>query len=144
MARGNELGSDVFYATANRVVESALRADGSLFTPTVAIWNAGNVEELRRRFADNPDESNDRFEHKLRRQLAGADPEVVQLAGEIAYVYLLTNLRYMRQFYLGIPIHHAPRDESESTRKLNPPRSELRGLQTVTTGGKSDELDHHA
>jgi hypothetical protein len=29
--------------------------------------------------------------------------------------FTITNLRYMRQFFLAFPIHHAVRDESDST-----------------------------
>ncbi len=37
------------------------------------------------------------------------------LTAEFGRGFTATNLRYMRQFYLAFPIHHALRDESEST-----------------------------
>jgi len=45
-----------------------------------------------------------------------------RLTAEFGRGFTATNLRYMRQFYLAFPNHHALRDESESTGKLNAQR----------------------
>ena len=50
-----------------------------------------------------------------------------RLTAEFGRGFTATNLRYIRQFYRAFPIHHAPRDESESTGNLNGPRSESPG-----------------
>jgi len=77
------------YRMAKRFVESALRQDDSLFTPGIPVWSLENLEDLSRRFLENPDESADTFENKLRRQLQGAPSRTVQLMGEVLYVHLL-------------------------------------------------------
>jgi predicted nuclease of restriction endonuclease-like (RecB) superfamily len=46
-----------------------------------------------------------------------------RLTAEFGRGFTATNLRYMRQFYLAFSIHHALRDESESTGNLPAPRS---------------------
>jgi 5-methylcytosine-specific restriction protein B len=78
-----------FYDAAQRFVDAALRQDDSLFTPGVPIWTAATIDDLYQRFVENPDESSDSFEAKLRRQLSGAAPQTYQLAGEMLYVHLL-------------------------------------------------------
>ena len=77
------------YEAASRWVDSALRTDGSLFTPGKPIWSSQWLGELHERFLNNPDESQDAFIDKLERQLANSHPEVYQLMGEILYVYFL-------------------------------------------------------
>ena len=82
-------GADSVYKAACRWVDSALRNDDSLFTPGEPIWSSQWLRELRERFLDRPDESRDKFDVKLRRQLADSPPEVYQLMGEALYVYFL-------------------------------------------------------
>jgi 5-methylcytosine-specific restriction protein B len=82
-------GREEAYAVAERFVEEALKSDGSLFTPGRAIWSAENIEDLYKRFVENPDESSDSFDDKFRRQLEGAPPETRQLAAELLYIYLV-------------------------------------------------------
>lgn len=77
------------YAAADRWVDAALRADDSLFTPGEPIWSTRWLTDLRERFIENPDESDDPFEVKLARQLVGAPPETIQLMGEVLYIHLL-------------------------------------------------------
>lgn len=89
MTRVSLPASQPFYDAAAVFVEQALRQDGSLFTPGAAIWTRANLDELYRRFNLNPQESGGSFEHKFQRQLAGADPAIYQLAGELIYVHLL-------------------------------------------------------
>ena len=81
--------SQPFYDASQAFVELALRSDDSLFTPGVAIWTRTNLDELHRRFNDDPDASGGSFQQKFQRQLAGADPAIVQLAAEVIYVHLL-------------------------------------------------------
>lgn len=89
MARWNQHGHDVVYPAAERWVDHALRRDDSLFTPGAAIWTTQWLEELHERFVSKPDESTDRFEVKLGRQLADASPSAIQLMGEVLFVHLL-------------------------------------------------------
>jgi predicted nuclease of restriction endonuclease-like (RecB) superfamily len=48
-----------------------------------------------------------------------------RLTAEFGRGFTATNLRYMRQFYLAFPIHHALRDESVPAVRRNAARSEL-------------------
>ncbi len=81
--------ADKVYEAASKWVDSALRTDGSLFTPGERIWSSQWLGELHKRFLDNPDESQDAFIDKLKRQLANSPPEVYQLMGEVLYVRFL-------------------------------------------------------
>ena len=89
MARVGAPDNNVTYEAARRIVENGLRRDDSLFTPGRSIWSLPNLAELQARFVDRPDTSNDSFENKFRRQLAGAPAEAVQLAAELLFVHLL-------------------------------------------------------
>lgn len=77
------------YAAAERFVDAALRADDSIFTPGVPIWNLANLEDLRERFVEHPDDSGDPFLTKFRRQLANAPDPTLQLAAEALFVHFL-------------------------------------------------------
>ena len=85
-SRLKENGVEKVYEAAEAWVDCALRTDGSLFTPGVAIWSSDWLGELRNRFLDNPGEGKSGFMDKLRGQLAGSPPEVYQLVGEALYV----------------------------------------------------------
>ena len=79
-----------FTSVAGRFVDQCLRADGSLFTPGQSVWTRAHVDDLYRRFVENPDETpNASFPEKLLSQTEDADPLVVQLAAEVFYVLLL-------------------------------------------------------
>ena len=76
-------------------VESVLRAsdawrdrcfivDGSIFTDR-ALWTAANLRELLNRHADNPIMGDRDFFDKLKEQLDGAAPAIVQLAAEVLW-----------------------------------------------------------
>ena len=82
-------GAEKVYEAAQKWVDCVLRADDSLFTPGKAIWSSGWLEELRRRFLDQPDKKPGNFMDKLHRQLEGSPPEVYQLMGEALYVHYL-------------------------------------------------------
>ena len=85
------------YAAAEAWVEAALRGDGSLFTSGTEIWSGRWIDDLHRRFVEGADEGRDSFWVKLQRQLAGADPAVVQLMAEMLFVhYLAVGERGMR------------------------------------------------
>ena len=77
------------YAAAAQWVDSALRNDDSLFTPGKPIWSSRWLRELRDRYLEQPDESDDNFYTKLKRQLAGSPAEVYQLMAEVLYVHFL-------------------------------------------------------
>ena len=82
-------GADKVYDAAQAWVDSALRSDGSLFTPGKKIWTPEGLAKLRTQFLDRPDESRDSFYVKLERQLAGSPPEVYQLMAEVLFVHYL-------------------------------------------------------
>jgi 5-methylcytosine-specific restriction protein B len=77
------------YAAVRLFVSSALRTDGSLFTPGRPIWSLSIVDDLYERFVAQPDTSSDSFEVKFRRQLTSAPDETIQLAGELLFVHFL-------------------------------------------------------
>ena len=82
--------ADKVYEATRKWVDSALRTDGSLFTPGEPIWSSQWLGELHERFLNNPDESKGTsFIDKLQRQLANSPPQVYQLMGEVLYVYFL-------------------------------------------------------
>ena len=82
-------GTEKVYAAADLWAKRALWVDDSLFTPGESIWSTRVLGELHRRFLDNPDDSDNSFPEKLKRQLVGSPPEVYQLMGEVLYVYFL-------------------------------------------------------
>ena len=82
-------GADKIYDATRAWVDSALRSDGSLFTPGKKIWTPEGLAKLRTQFLDQPDESNVGFYDKLERQLAGSPPEVYQLMAEVLFVHFL-------------------------------------------------------
>ena len=81
--------ADKVYGAARRWVDSALRTDGSLFTPGRPIWSSRWLGELHKRFLNQPDVPGDDFLEKLEQQLVDSPPEVYQLMGEILYVHFL-------------------------------------------------------
>jgi 5-methylcytosine-specific restriction protein B len=79
-----------FYPSADLFVDQALRQDGSMFTPGVAIWTEQNLLDLYDRLVLNADDTKKlSFTDKLERQLYGAPPSMYQLSAEIMYVHLL-------------------------------------------------------
>ena len=81
--------ADKIYTAAQAWVDSALRTDGSLFTPDRAIWTREGLAELRRRFLDRPEQEGPDFYAKLEGQLAGSPPEVCQLMAEVLFIHFL-------------------------------------------------------
>ena len=82
-------GAEKVYQAASLWVKRALKSDDSLFTPDKSIWSSEWLGEARERFLNHPDESENSFVDKLRRQLADSPPEVYQLMGEVLYVHFL-------------------------------------------------------
>ena len=74
---------------ATEWVDRCWRADDSLFTPGEGVWTTSNLDELTRRFVEQPDMGSRGFLEKLRDQLDGAPPAAVQLMAELLYVNLL-------------------------------------------------------
>ena len=89
MVRYAEARVAPLYEAAEQIVDQALRADGSLFTPGAPIWTKGNIREFYHRFIEQPDTGTDPFEVKLQRQLQDAPPAVIQLAAEMLFIHLL-------------------------------------------------------
>ena len=86
-------GAALIYEAAERIVATALRRDGSLFTAGKSIWTLQNFRDLHERFVGQPDTSKDTFEAKFQRQLSGAPPETIQLAAEVVFVHLLISVQ---------------------------------------------------
>jgi 5-methylcytosine-specific restriction protein B len=80
------------YAAAEEFIRQGLQTDGSLFTPGRAIWTAASASDLHERFVQRPDDSDDKFDLKFQRQLAGAPANTIQLAAELLYVHFLISL----------------------------------------------------
>lgn len=68
--------------------EQCLSNNGSLFTQQ-RLWTRENFEHLWHHFVENPDESEDSFMDKLRKQLDPAPPEAKYLCAEITWLYYL-------------------------------------------------------
>lgn len=91
MPRVSRSSMEPVYEAARRFVESALQADGSLFTPGRAVWSPAVLDDLYARFVENPDTTGDSFEAKFQRQLLNAPPLTIQLAGELLFVHFLAS-----------------------------------------------------
>ncbi len=89
MGSSNADADSTAYAAAAQWVDRALRNNDSLFTPGKPIWSSRWLRELRDRYLDQPDESNENFYTKLKRQLSGSPAEVYQLMAEMLYVHFL-------------------------------------------------------
>src|SRR5687768_16861727 len=86
---GERPGLDKCYVAIALVRERALRGDDSLFTPGTPIWRDQVIDDLYRRFVEQPDTSSDRFEVKFHRQLDGAPDSTIQLAAELLFIHLV-------------------------------------------------------
>ncbi|MCQ3803053.1 MAG: AAA family ATPase [bacterium] len=82
-------GAAGVYEAAEQWVNRALKTDDSLFTPNNPIWSSRWLGELRDRYLNQPDDSEDNFYTKMERQLAGSPAEVYQLMAEVLYVHFL-------------------------------------------------------
>jgi 5-methylcytosine-specific restriction protein B len=77
--------SDRTLAAAAEWRDRCLVDDGSILAGT-PIWTAAVVSELDERFNGQPDMGKDKFQVKLKRQLAEASPLVPRLAAEMLWV----------------------------------------------------------
>lgn len=68
--------------------DNCLIGDGSLFS-TGHLWTVGTIAEVKNAFVDHPDEGDDDFMTKLRRQMAKASPDAQQLMAEMLWALLL-------------------------------------------------------
>jgi hypothetical protein len=69
--------------------ERCFLKDTSLFTDE-PLWTLGNIAGLKQRFVDNPIEGADRdFYDKLKQQVSESSSEVIRLAAEVIWFYLL-------------------------------------------------------
>lgn len=73
------------YEAARRWADQSLIEESSLFNPTEEIWTAENLDELDRKFVQNPDEGGANFLAKLRAQLAGASASSVRMMAELMW-----------------------------------------------------------
>ncbi len=70
-------------------VEVAFRTQDSLFTPGKALWTVANVDDLYKKFVENPDETKNKFIDKFKNQLEGSSDETLQLAAELLYIQVI-------------------------------------------------------
>ena len=82
-------GVENVYKAAQKWVDSALKADDSLFTPGKRIWTRELLGELRERYLDQPDVGQGGFYDKLKQQLDDSPPEAFQLMAEAIYTQFL-------------------------------------------------------
>jgi 5-methylcytosine-specific restriction protein B len=80
---------EVVYEAARRVLTAGLKQDGSVFTPSVAVWTSTNADALDSLFIQQPDAGSGSFVRKLGSQLQNAPAGAVQLMGELIYLHLL-------------------------------------------------------
>jgi len=81
--------SDTVEAVGRRLIDAGVASDGSLLTPELPIWTLTNLEKLKRDYVDKPDAGSEGFFKKLKRQLNGASPEVIQLYAELLILNIL-------------------------------------------------------
>lgn len=77
------------YQIAESWKSDCLLGEKSLLWADESVWTVETLEGLKRCFIDNPDESDDSFEVKFKRQLAGEDDDVTKLACELVLIYFL-------------------------------------------------------
>lgn len=75
---------------ADEFKKLALQSDDSLFSPGRPVWSKAGAAELYRRVIEQEDASSNDFATKLKGQLRGAPPEVIQLAAEALFIQMLT------------------------------------------------------
>ena len=85
MARVVEFPEETFSAM-RRIRETALVQFDSLFAPGNKIWSLQHLRRFHQLFVERFDEGEGLFLPKWRKQLDGADDDVLQLAAELLYV----------------------------------------------------------
>jgi 5-methylcytosine-specific restriction protein B len=89
MARYAKHETDGLFQIAESWKENCLIGEKSLLWADESIWTHETLNGLKNCFIDNPDESDDSFEVKFKRQLADEDDNVTKLACELVLVYFL-------------------------------------------------------
>ena len=116
MARAVLDGSDAIYSMARKWLEVA-RDGGSLITPGAPVWTPGNLAALHEAFIGQPDlRPKVVYLDKMRGQLAGCSPEVVQLMVEVHVVYYLMIWQGAAKPATKVR-HHRPCGSSERARR---------------------------
>lgn len=89
MARYSEHDTANIYLTADAWKTACILDGKSLLWPKESVWTEENLKEFKKRFIDNPDESQRSFEEKFKLQLEPAGPSVTKLACELVLLYFL-------------------------------------------------------
>lgn len=108
-------------AVGRRLIEAGLGGDGALLTPGEPVWTLANLETLKADYVDKPDTGSEGFFEKLKRQLAGAEPAVIQLYAELLILNILplTNVggeRKVNQVEFVLSLSTAPVSLPEDVR----------------------------
>lgn len=77
------------YDAAQKWKNQCLLNDLSLIWDNEEIWTEKNMNNFKRIFIENPDESGDSFDDKLKKQLQDEDESVYKFVIEILYMYYL-------------------------------------------------------
>src|SRR5947209_18904516 len=91
MARFTGEGRDTnsTYKAAEAFRDRCLLADESLLFGNAPVWTAANLDRLREKFVDAPDESDRSFKEKYEDQLKDESQPVKRLAAEALAIYFL-------------------------------------------------------
>lgn len=91
MARFNGEGRDTTatYQAAEAFRDRCLLADGSLIFDGAPVWTPANLDRLREKFVDAPDESDRSFEEKFKDQIKEEGQPVIRMAAEMLAMYFL-------------------------------------------------------
>ena len=85
MARSVWVPQDTFAAMEN-IRETSLESFNSLFTPERKLWTLHNLKRFHSLFVERFDEGEGSFLEKFKKQLEGADDDILQLSAELLYV----------------------------------------------------------
>lgn len=89
MARYSEHETAGIYELTTSWKDRCILAGTSLLWGDTPVWTKEVLESFKACFIDQPDESDDSFEEKFKRQLADEDENVTKLATELILVYFL-------------------------------------------------------
>ncbi|OPY81717.1 MAG: 5-methylcytosine-specific restriction enzyme B [Syntrophus sp. PtaU1.Bin005] len=89
MARYSDFDTGSIYKISEVWKQNCLINDESALWPGSKVWSLDTLNRFKKCFIDNPDESEDSFEEKFKRQLATGDQETTKLACDILLVYFL-------------------------------------------------------
>jgi 5-methylcytosine-specific restriction protein B len=89
MARYSKVDIESIFEVSEVWKQKCLIEGDSILWPGSGVWSNNNLNGFKKCFIDNPDESEDSFESKFKRQLESVDQEVTKLACEILLIYFL-------------------------------------------------------